>query len=156
MRARKHFFVSESDGGLYDTRVEGWSNRRALRPDYSKHFRDIETTAQLRATLRAGAYAWPGGYPLYFLTQCGEALSFESVRENIGEVIGAIQNDDSGGGWLVVACQVNEEDSQLTCAHSGKPIESAYGTDESEPLRNESGFPDQFGIGDNLGESPDY
>jgi hypothetical protein len=70
-------------------------------------------------------YAWPGGYPRYFITNDGEALSFAAAKENqplIEQSISQACND----GWQVVACEINWEDSSLTCADTGKRIESAY------------------------------
>jgi hypothetical protein len=125
----KHLFVT-SDGGLYDTRVVEWS-KHPLRADYAKGFARIANTAQLRATLRNGQYAWPGGYPLFFITSDGGALSFESVRKNLRNVLDSIAHK-SADGWRVVACEVNWEDSDLTCDDSGKRIESAYGNDSDE------------------------
>lgn len=123
-----HFFVSSTEGALFDTRVFGWI-AKPLRAEYCKTFADISNTLQLRATLRAGAYAWSGRYPLYFITSDGAALSFETVRAEYAQVSRAIR-DKSNCGWRVVACAINYEDSGLTCEHSGKPIESAYGSAE--------------------------
>ena len=70
-------------------------------------------------------YAWPGGYPRYFITSDGAALSFDAARENrrlIEESISEACND----GWQVIGCEINWEDSELICAHTYKPIESAY------------------------------
>jgi hypothetical protein len=55
-------------------------------------------------------YAWPGGYPRYFITNDGAALSYDAARENrrlIEESIREACND----GWQVVACEINWEDS---------------------------------------------
>lgn len=125
----RHFMVSECDAHLYDTRKIDWHKGEPLRKDYSKHFRDINTVAELKATLRAGAHVWPGGYPLYFITSDNAALSWESVLENLNQIFWAIKTKDRGG-WQVVACDVNWEDTDLYCEHSGKPIESAYGEKE--------------------------
>jgi hypothetical protein len=38
------------------------------------------TISDFRHAMRNGAYAWPGGYPLYFVTSDGEALSFEAAK----------------------------------------------------------------------------
>ena len=84
------------------------------------------TTKQLKQQLRDGSFAWPGGYPLFFITSDGEALSFEAVRENIKSVIWSMRNKVSDG-WRVIGCEVNWEDDSMTCAHTGEPIESAYG-----------------------------
>lgn len=127
-----HLFIGDSTGGaLYDTRVAQWSRMPPLRPNYERHHRDIATIADLKATLRAGPCAWPGGYPLYFMCSDGEALSFASVRENLREIMSAIRDRDNSG-WHIVACEVNHEDTELVCAHSGERIESAYGETETE------------------------
>lgn len=89
-------------------------------------FREIDETWQLLATLRNGKYAWPGGYPLYFLASDGETLSFEAVREELESVLCSIHHG-LNDGWRVVACDVNWEDSEMVCAHTGERIESAYG-----------------------------
>ncbi len=123
-----HLFVSGCDGALYDTRVANWSGLPPLRVNYSRGMRDITSVADLKAALRNGPYAWPGGYPFYFIASDGEALSFDSVREELRNVIGAIQAGDNSG-WRIIACDVNYEDTELYCAHSGKQIESAYGDD---------------------------
>ena len=62
-----HLFVSECDGAMYDTRVEGWNRLPPLRSNYCRTHRNIKSVADLKATLRNGAhYAWPGGYPLLY------------------------------------------------------------------------------------------
>jgi len=92
----------------------------------------IQSLSEFRRAYRNGPWAWPGGYPLFFVTEDGEALSFEAVRANLREVIAAIASRDNSGGWRVIASEVNYEDSALYCAHTGRRIESAYGEDETE------------------------
>jgi hypothetical protein len=87
----------------------------------------IMTTAELKNALRNGKYAWPGGYPLYFVASDGEALSFDTVKENYRHVLYAMKYLEDFSGWNIVACEINWEDEDLTCAHSGDKIESAYG-----------------------------
>jgi hypothetical protein len=77
--------------------------------------------------LEAGAYAFPGGYPRFFITHDGEALSFESAIKNQKQIAEAITSYDKNSGWLVIGCDINWEDQHLICAHSNKKIESAYG-----------------------------
>ena len=84
------------------------------------------TTKQLKQQLRDGSFTWPGGYPLYFIASDGEALSFDAVRENLKSVIWSMRHKVNDG-WRVTGCDVNWENSTLTCAHTGEPIESAYG-----------------------------
>ena len=125
---RDHFMISESDGNLYDTRIEGWADK-PIRTNYSYTHSKIESVSDLKAVLRAGPYAWPGGYPLYFITNDGSALSFESVRENLVSIFDSIKSE-TNDGWRIVSCQINYEDSDLVCDHSGLPIDSAYGESE--------------------------
>jgi len=87
----------------------------------------IQTVSEFRAAMRQGPYAWPGGYPLFFITEDGDALSFEAVRAERRQVLEAVAGRDNGGGWRVIGLEVNWEDSALVCAHTGKAIQSAYG-----------------------------
>ena len=82
---------------------------------------------QFLKDLEAGAYAFPGGYPRFFITADGEALSFESAQKNKALILEAINTDDRSGGWMVIGCDINWEDQHLRCADTNKPIESAYG-----------------------------
>ncbi len=91
----------------------------------SFHHSQIDTPAQFARTLNAGPFAWPGGYPLYFITSDGEALSFDAAKANARQVCAAIR-ERSRDGWRVLGCAVNWEDADLVCADTGKPIESAY------------------------------
>ena len=77
--------------------------------------------------LEAGPYAFPGGYPRFFITADGEALSFESAEKNRALILEAINTDDKSGGWQVIGCDINWEDATLRCSDTNKPIESAYG-----------------------------
>lgn len=120
-----HLFTSSSDGGLYDTRLPQWHKEKPLRAVFCRTFSQIENTLQLRATLRAGSHAWPGGYPLYFITDDGGALNFQTVKANLRSVCSSIR-DKCGDGWRVVAVAINFEDNELTDSHTGKAIESAY------------------------------
>ena len=116
------------EGSLYDTSVDSWHKKQPLRAVYSRTYSHIETTAQLKATLRAGPFAWPGGYPMHFWTADGAALSFETVRDELHNVLSSIKyglND----GWRVAGCDVNWEDGELIDGHSGERIESAYAED---------------------------
>jgi hypothetical protein len=118
-----HLFICD-DGGLYDTRQPDWS-AKPIRANYKRYSRNIENAGHLKAALRSGQYAWPGGYPMYFITSDGAALSFDSVRENLCSVLWAMKNK-ADDGWRVVACDTNYEDADLICDHSGKEIECAY------------------------------
>ncbi len=119
-----HFFISDTDGALHDTRDLNWSSN-PLRSDYRRSFPHIDTLAQVKATLRAGPYAWPGGYQMYFITQDGAALSFEAVRSEFRQIVQDYAwNHDTG--WMMAGCEINYEDEELYCGHTGKQIEAAY------------------------------
>ena len=85
----------------------------------------INSISDFRRAMRNGPYAWPGGYPCYFLTSDGEALSFDAARQERRNILEAIRDHDNSG-WRVVGMDINWEDGELTCAHTGKRIESAY------------------------------
>jgi hypothetical protein len=85
---------------------------------------------QIKELLRNGPYAWPGGYPVYFITGDGAALSFKAVRQNWHSVVMAHLCGDIRGDWFLIAAQINWEDSQLYCDQTGERIESAYAEDE--------------------------
>ena len=119
-----HLFASD-DGALYDTRLPDWSGRPPLRRVWTGHAREIETTAQVKAALRAGAYTDFGCYPLYFITSDGCALTFDAVRDNLASVLDSVRTG-SDDGWRVVAVAINYEDCELRCEHTGERIPSAY------------------------------
>jgi len=85
---------------------------------------------ELKESLRRGPYAWPGGYPIHYLTSDGGSLHPSCVRENFREILGAIRSH-SGCGWRVVAAFVNWEDASLYCDHCGSRQESAYAEDDA-------------------------
>jgi len=68
------------------------------------------------------AYAWPGGYPLFYLAadEYGHTVVLCPEHANAE----ADYDDDE-----IVAADVNWEDTELSCEH-GHKIESAYGEDE--------------------------
>jgi|ERR1700743_135009 len=90
------------------------------------------TLREIKKALRAGKYAWPGGYPLYFITTEGEALSFEAVRKGWRNVVASVAGYAGGDStWHITAIDTNWEDGALYCAESGERIESAYAEDDS-------------------------
>jgi len=90
------------------------------------------TTKQIKQSLRDGPHAWPGGYPKFFITSDGAALSHEAVRAEWRQVCDAVRHT-SNDGWRVVAEDVNWEDPDLYCDHTGNRIESAYAEDREDP-----------------------
>lgn len=81
------------------------------------------------------AFASPGGYPLFYLTQdngllcpnCANGLNgSEAYSEDRG------MGDGNDPQWYVVACDVHYEGSEITCDHCAAGIESAYGVPDND------------------------
>lgn len=131
-----HLFAAD-DGALYDTRDPDWSRKPPLRRVYGNASPSLWRTdpvsalQAVKALLRFGPYAWPGGYPVYFVTRDGAALSAEAVREQFAQVCYDHLNDCSTG-WRIDGGAVNYEDADLFCAHTNKRIPSAYAETEEE------------------------
>jgi hypothetical protein len=118
---KEHFFISSCDGALHDTRDSDWSEK-PLRSNYAGHKRNIESVADMKATLRAGAYCWPGGYELFFSTNDGGAICFDCARKEFNLICDSIRHGHNDG-WRVVACEIAEyyEDG-LACDHCNREI----------------------------------
>jgi hypothetical protein len=86
----------------------------------------IRTVSDFRKAYRTGPYAWPGGYPCYFVTADGAALSWKAAKECRREILNAIASDDRQSGWRIVGVDVNYEDANLVCEHTGEKIPAAY------------------------------
>lgn len=108
---KDYWFISDTDGHLYDTRKEGWLYA-PIRKDYRRTFPEINNVNQLKATLRSGEFTWPGFYPMYFIKSDGAALHFNCVRRNFRSVVDSVKNK-ADDGWRVIACEINYEDKDL-------------------------------------------
>ena len=86
--------------------------------------RNIATLRDVKQAIRE-PFAWPGGYPKYILMADGEALSVEAARQEFRQICRATLADYEDG-WRAGAVDINWEDPELYCAHTGKRIESAY------------------------------
>lgn len=87
----------------------------------------IKTVFDFNKALNHGPYAWPGGYPCFFITSDGGALSFDAAQIEAGLIRDAIISNDTWSGLRVCGMQVNWEDADLICDHTGQIIQSAYG-----------------------------
>jgi len=129
MSLPEHLFAAD-DGALYDTRELGWP-ANPLRREFRRHFLEINSTAQLKATLRAGQTSDLGGYPLFFMAADSSVYSFEGVRANLSAHIAAANSpyrtnySFHDAAMLIVACCINYED-ELWCDWTGNRIPSAY------------------------------
>jgi hypothetical protein len=91
---------------------------------------EIKSISDYRAAIRNGPYAWPGGYPTFFVMSDGDALSFEAAKSERRAILEALR-DHANSGWRPVAFEINYEDGELYCSHTGKRIESAYAEPEA-------------------------
>jgi len=91
----------------------------------------IQTVGDLDRALADGPYAWPGGYPKYFITEDGGALSYNTVMQEYSSVTRAIGYNESPE-WRVIGVDINWEDPDLRDDHTGEPIECAYCDDEDD------------------------
>ena len=87
---------------------------------------EINSISDFRKAVRLGPYAWPGGYPLYWIMSDGEAIKWSVCKNERRNMLEALARKDQSG-WRPIAFDINYEDNDLYCAHTGDKIESAYG-----------------------------
>jgi hypothetical protein len=88
--------------------------------------------AAIKDVIRSNGYAWPGGYPIYFVTSDCDALSVAGARAHWREIVAAHLANDTHSDWnirrwYIVGADINWENEMLYCAYTGARIESAYG-----------------------------
>lgn len=83
------------------------------------------TISDFRRDYRAGPFAWPGGYPRFFVLSDGEPLSFEAAKTERRAILEALR-EGLNNGWRPIGADINWEDADLYCVHTGKPIPAAY------------------------------
>jgi hypothetical protein len=83
--------------------------------------------SEIKKLLRAGPYAWPGGYPLYFVMGDGTPASFSGVRNEWKRICRAYldQSDCFEADWLIIGCEINW-DEEMICELSHDLIPAAY------------------------------
>ena len=111
-----HF--ASDDGKLYTSAPEF----KVLRAVYSGHFAEIRNGAQMRASLRAGSHAFPGGYAIAYVTSDGSLLCPQCVRRELRNITQAIRSH-ANDGWRVVGCAVEcDTDSTECCEHCNRIV----------------------------------
>lgn len=123
-RKLPEYFMVGSDGALYDTRQADWS-ANPVRKDYAVTRRTIETVADVKATLRAGEYTFPGAYRLAFIACDGGLLSYDAVLDNLHEVFSSISGDIRDGWKLEAVTIVDEMEGQITCDHTNEVLKES-------------------------------
>ena len=109
------------EGALYS---ESLGYDVPLRSNYSQHHRIIESGQDLTASLRAGDYVFPGGYELAYVTNDGQLLCGQCVRDELYQVIYSIRHGINDG-WKVIGSDVLYEGGNI-CDHCSKNLD-AYG-----------------------------
>lgn len=84
----------------------------------------INTAEDLKSALREGPYV-SGGYPIFFICEDASVLSYDAVSQNVRHVLAAIRHDDDPQ-WRVIVADINWEDADLICDHTGISIPAAY------------------------------
>lgn len=75
-------------------------------------------------------YAWPGGYPVFYLAAdngilCPDCANGENGSECCGELDADCPSDDQ---WIIVAHDIHWEGEPIVCEHCDAQIQSAYGS----------------------------
>ena len=78
------------------------------------------------------AYAWPGGYPLFYVCADNGVLCPSCANRENGSIADTDRKKQDDPQWLIVDSSVNWEDDSLFCDHCNARIESAYGEEEIE------------------------
>lgn len=77
------------------------------------------------------SYAFPGGYPIFYVTKDSGILCPDCVNANLGQCLGETEGGSEYKQWQLAGYDINYEDNSLYCDHCNKKIESAYGEDDS-------------------------
>jgi hypothetical protein len=72
-------------------------------------------------------YAWPGGYPIFYITKDNGVLCPKCANMALKEKLTGDKDDPQ---WYIIAMDVNWESEDLYCDHCNEHIISAYGNDE--------------------------
>ena len=104
---------------------------------------NINSISDFRRAVRSGPWAWPGGYPCYWIMADGEACAFDVAKSERRQMLASLVDPSLRDGWRPIALEINWE-GDLYCAHTGERIPSAYAEPEDEP----EGEPAQNGAND--------
>lgn len=118
-KSGKEFMVT-GDGSLYDTSDKMPSNHVLIRENYCYHRLEFETLNDVKASLRAGEFAWPGGYRLAFITSDGAILSFGAVKDEWHGVVWDWINDASTGWRVIGLVNVDDMEDIVYCDHTNE------------------------------------
>jgi hypothetical protein len=86
----------------------------------------------IKARLREGRWAWPGGYPVAFLAENGDVLSWEAVRWSWRAVVRAHVRKARWDDWAIASEFIHWEGPDLVCSATGVVIPAAYGDPDED------------------------
>ena len=116
-------FMTGIDGALYDTSAKRWAYNEPLRANYSGHKLEFESLHDVKASIRAGEFTFPGGYRLAFVTSDAAILSYKTVVDNWRLVVGEWFDPHPNDQWRVVGLvNVDDCDDTMVCDHSGEVL----------------------------------
>ena len=103
--------------------------------------RNISTPWDLRAEVKNGGHAWPGGYPIVLVCADGEMASVAALarKENRDALRRAMADIQYRANERPMYAWVYFEGPDAVCAYTGEIIESAYG-DPDAPENIENGL----------------
>ena len=113
-------FLSES-GDLYTDDLS-----HVVRPALRRTFTEIRTGRELRATLRAGAYAWPGGYTIALICADGEMASISGLLRDRSAYRMAIRHIRDQADCRIVGAMLYDAGDTRWCAYTNAAIEPSY------------------------------
>ena len=86
---------------------------------------EINTVNDFRKAVKH-RYAWPGGYPTYFMCNDGGSLCHDCAKTERRLILDAIAYPEYRDQWEVIGLDINWENPDLYCDNCNARIESAY------------------------------
>ena len=83
---------------------------------------DLSRSRDVAKYIARERYAWPGGYPLFAVTDDGAALCPDCCKTEYRQIAESIPGD----GWHTIRIDINYEDDDLFCDHCSNQIKYAY------------------------------
>jgi len=126
MSKYERFNHDDGNLGLYEP---GSLKAALVRENYSRHYRQISNSREFFASLRAGPYAWSGGYDVMLVTSDGGLLCHACAHANARLVADSIWHGYRDGWRVGSLLCTNETDSECACDHCGRVVKEEYKED---------------------------
>ena len=94
------------------------------------------TRAEFEHDIKSPTVAY-GGYTIHFITSDGASMSYEAAKQNKNLICAAMNesaamSDVTDKQWLVIAKEINWEENELFCVHTGDLIPANYPNGEHQ------------------------